>query len=58
MDVEHNHLSHGGKIKANIHTIERKTICNPILMPKPNHNRNRIDGEVLKLVEVFKYQLY
>jgi hypothetical protein len=55
MEVEHNHHSHGGNIKANVHTIKHVMICNPILMPKPNHNPNRIDGEVLEPVKILKY---
>ena len=55
MEVEHNHLLHGGKIEANVHTIKHVTICNPILMPKPNHNSIPIDGEVLEPVKVLKY---
>ncbi len=30
-------------------------ICNLVYMPQPNHNPNRIDGEVLKTVELLKY---
>ena len=55
MDVYHDQLKHGDKIKAKIHTIKLVTICNPILMPKPNPNPNSIDGEVLKRVKIFKY---
>jgi hypothetical protein len=43
------------KIKANVHTIKHVTICNPILMTKPNHNPIPIDGEVLEPVKVLKY---
>jgi hypothetical protein len=46
---------HGGKIEANVHTIEHVKICNPILMHKPNHNPNCIDRELLEPVEVYKY---